>query len=156
MRIQILRFCAKSWKLCAVAWLSDRGIYKLWSLQDGMGIRLYLSWAAWPWEMAYWMLVGVYLDPSGLHTLQHLQKVCRKWELWSRCCGPLLPASINPALALNMTESQSAPALAVTFSCFWQLIRRTLGLLFFVWIRCLVLCYYLNPWLGRPVTDTGI
>ena len=24
-------------------------------------------------------------------------KICRKWELWSLCCGPLLPASINPA-----------------------------------------------------------
>ena len=24
-------------------------------------------------------------------------KIGRKWELWSHCCGPLLPAPINPA-----------------------------------------------------------
>ena len=47
-------------------------------------------------------------------------------------------------------ESQSTPAFAVTFKCFWQLFRRApLGVLLLVWSKCLAWCYYLNPLLGR-------
>ena len=56
-------------------------------------------------------------------------KICRKWELWSLGCRPVVLAFMNPAPILGYKTNKQD--IVTTCFCFWKLVRKKhLGIIF--------------------------